>query len=332
MQGTGSYDKFAIEWGYSEGKAGASAEQERDRLDAIVRKAFAAGVTWGNGADPRWNAYDDGHDPVQWLKEVWPVREALLARYNASMLRPREPVSLLASRFPLIYLFHRYALGAALGVVGSAKIPASLNGDGQQPVEVWPAASQREALQLVLRALDPKELAIPASLWKLLVPPEGDRSDPERFTSSAGYLFSPQDGARAVSEIVVGGLLDPQRMERLAVIAHQSQDGVSPSEVVSALVREGFQDNSPNGEAVEVNAPVQAQIAERLMLLSSDGAATPEVQSIALAGVFDVQKIVHGRADAGSRRLDHEIELFLSNPKQNLPKLAPSGVPPGPPV
>jgi len=332
MLGTGSYDKFAIEWGYSEGKAGASAEQERDRLDAIVRKAFAAGVTWGNGADPRWNAYDDGHDPVQWLKEVWPVREALLARYNASMLRPREPVSLLASRFPLIYLFHRYALGAALGVVGSAKIPASLNGDGQQPVEVWPAASQREALQLVLRALDPKELAIPASLWKLLVPPEGDRSDPERFTSSAGYLFSPQDGARAVSEIVVGGLLDPQRMERLAVIAHQSQDGVSPSEVVSALVREGFQDNSPNGEAVEVNAPVQAQIAERLMLLSSDGAATPEVQSIALAGVFDVQKIVHGRADAGSRRLDHEIELFLSNPKQNLPKLAPSGVPPGPPV
>jgi hypothetical protein len=119
----------------------------------------------------------------------------------------------------------------------------------------------------------------------MLVPPEGDRSDPERFTSSGGYLFSPQDGARAVSEIVVGGLLDPQRMERLAVIAHQSQDAVSPSAVISALVREGFQNNSANGEAVEVNAPVQAQIAERLMLLSSDGGATPEVQSVALAGV-----------------------------------------------
>ncbi len=167
MQGTGSYDKFAIEWGYSEGKSGASAEQERDRLDAIVRQALATRVTWGNDADPRWNAYDDGRDPVEWLKQVWPVREALLAHYNASMLRPREPVSMLASRFPLIYLFHRYALGAALGVLGSAKIPASLNGDGQQPVDVWPAASQREALQLVLRALDPKELEVPASLWKI---------------------------------------------------------------------------------------------------------------------------------------------------------------------
>jgi hypothetical protein len=332
MQGTGSYDKFAIEWGYGEGKAGASAEQERDRLDAIVRKALAAGVTWGNGADPRWNAYDDGHDPVDWLKEVWPVREALLAHYNAGMLRPREPVSMLASRFPLIYLFHRYALGAALGVVGSAKIPASLNGDGQQPVEVWPAASQREGLQLVLRALDPKELEVPASLWKMLAPPEADRGDPERFTSSGRYLFSPQDGARAVSEIVVGGLLDPQRMERLAVIAHESPGSLSPGEVVAALVHEGFQNDFGSGEGAEMSAAVQSQIAERLMLLSADAGATPEVQSVALGGVLDVQKIVHGRTDASSRRLDHEIDLFLKDPKQNMPKLRPSGVPPGPPV
>jgi hypothetical protein len=56
------------------------------------------------------------------------------------------------------------------------------------------------------------------------------------------------------------------------------------------------------------------------------------VQSVALGGVLDVQKIVHGRTDASSRRLDHEIDLFLKDPKQNMPKLRPSGVPPGPPV
>jgi hypothetical protein len=329
MQGTGSYDRFAIEWGYSQGKTGANAEQERDRLDGIVRKALATGVTWGNDADPRWSAYDDGKDPVDWLKQVWPVREALLAHYNASMLRPREPVSMLASRFPLIYLFHRYALGAAIGVVGSAKIPASLNGDGQEPVSIWPAASQREALQLVLKALDPKEVEIPASLWKMLAPPEADRRDAERFTSSAGYLFSPQDGARAISEIVVGGLLDPQRMERLAVIEHESAGSISPANVVSALVSEGFQDDNAAGQLSSV---VQSQIAERLMLLSANATATPEVQSVALGGIFEIQKIVHARSDASSKRLDHEIELFLSNPKDNLPKLTPSSTPSGPPV
>jgi len=253
----------------------------------------------------------------------------LLLHYNASLLRPREPVSMLASRFPLIYLFHRYALGAAIGVVGSAKIPASLNGDGQEPVSIWPAASQREALQLVLKALDPKEMEIPASLWKMLAPPEADRRDAERFTSSAGYLFSPQDGARAVSEVVIGGLLDPQRMERLAVIEHESEGSMSPANVVSALVSKGFQDSNAAGPLSSV---VQSQIAERLMLLSANTTATSDVLSVALGGVFAIQKIVHARSDASSRRLDHEIELFLINPKDNLPKLMPSGAPPGPPV
>ena len=36
--------------------------------------------------------------------------------------------------FPLVYLFHRYALAAAINVVGSAKIPLSLTGDGQTVV------------------------------------------------------------------------------------------------------------------------------------------------------------------------------------------------------
>jgi hypothetical protein len=324
MQGTGSYDKFAIEWGYSQGKPGASPSQER--LEGIVRKALAAGITWGNSADPRWNAYDDAADPVEWLKQMWPVRDALLAHYDAHLLRPGEPVSRLASRFPLIYLFHRYALGSAVNVVGSAKIPASLAGDGQVPVTVWPVASQREALQLVVKALDPKELEVPASLWKMLAPPEGDRRDAERFTSSAGYLFSPQDGARAISEIVVGGLLEPQRMERMAVIAHESKAGILPGEVVSALVRAAFPSGGTGSDVV------QSQVAGRLMILSANENATSEVQSAALTGVFDIQKIVHARPDAVGRRLNREIELFLSNPQQNLPKLRPSGVPPGPPV
>ena len=57
MQGTGSYDRFAIEWGYSQGQPGSNAE-EQSRLDAIVRGAIAKGVVWGNFADPRWNSYD----------------------------------------------------------------------------------------------------------------------------------------------------------------------------------------------------------------------------------------------------------------------------------
>ncbi len=334
MQGVGSYDRFAIEWGYSEGAVGISAKDERGRLDAIVKGAIAKGIVWGNYEDPRWNAYDDGPDPVSWLKEVFPVRDVLLAHYGPGMLRPGEPTSMLASRFPLVYLFHRYGLAAAINVVGSAKVPLSLVGDGQQPVSVWPADSQREALRLVLRALDPAELTIPAGLWSALAPVENREADPERFISSAGYLFSPEDGARAVAEIVVGGLLDPQRVERLAVISRQDSKALSPEFVISALVRAAFGAEAKTAGEKDLAAVVQSQIAERLMILAANPDATPEVQAVALAGVHEVQSAVRKSAAKNStlERIDQEITLFLRNPGENTPKIKSSGAPAGPPV
>jgi hypothetical protein len=334
MQGAGSYDRFAIEWGYSQGAPGISAEKEQTRLDAIVKGSIAKGIVWGNYDDPRWNAYDDGTDPVTWLKEVFPVRDSLLAHYGPQMLRPGEPNSMLASRFPLVYLFHRYGLAAAINVVGSAKVPLSLAGDGQQPLSVWPADSQKEALRLVLRALDPAELTIPAGLWSALAPVENRDADAERFTSSAGYLFSPQDGARAIAEIVVGGLLDPQRVQRLAVIAQQQENALSPQAVISALVTAGFAGKADSAAQNDLAAVVQTQISERLMILAANQEATPEVRAVALAGVREVQEAAkHSAAkNPALDRIEQEIMLFLQNPSQNTPKIKPSGAPAGPPV
>ena len=91
-----------------------------------MKGSIAKGVVWGNYEDPRWNSYDDGTDPVSWLEEVLPVRDALLAHYGPQMLRPGEPNSMLASRFPLVYLFHRYALGAAINMSAARKFPCHL--------------------------------------------------------------------------------------------------------------------------------------------------------------------------------------------------------------
>ena len=333
MQGVGSYDRFAIEWGYSEDEPGSSATEERARLNAIVKNSIAKGIVWGNYRDPRWNAYDDGPDPVTWLKEVMPVRDALLAHYGPQMLRPDEPNSLLAARFPLIYLFHRYALTAAVNVVGSATVPLSLAGDGQKPINIWPADGQKEALQLLLHALDPAELQVSPALWSALAPSENGRPNPERFHSSAGYLFSPEDGARAVAEIVVGGLLDPQRLERLAVIAEESPSSLSPDAVISDLVHSGFSPKATSLAQKNLAGVVQSEIADRLMLLACDDSATAEIRTAALAGVNGINSALGANPQSpAARRIKHEIALYLQNPQQNTPKLKPSGAPAGPPV
>jgi Met-zincin len=334
MQGVGSYDRFAVEWGYGQGKPGASAEQEHTRLDAIVKESISKGIVWGNYADPRWNAYDDGPDPVTWLKEVLPVRDALLAHYNPRMLRPGEPNSTFALRFALVYLFHRYALAAAVNVVGSAKVPLSLAGDGQQPVSIWPQDSQKEALRLLLTSLEPAKLEVATEVWSALAPVENRDADPERFTSSAGYLFSPQDGARAVAEVVVGGLLNPQRVERLAVISQNDANALSPSAEISALVKAAFSGGDKTSVQRDLRGVVQAEVAERLMMLAANDEASGEVRAAALTGVRQVQE--SAKKDLSKtpelERLDHEIKLFLENPQQNTPKPRNSGAPAGPPV
>jgi hypothetical protein len=333
MQGVGSYDKFVIEWGYSPSQPGSSPETpEKSRLDAIVNDSIAKGVVWGNYEDPRWNAYDDGPDPVTWLKQIFPIRDALLAHYGPEMLRPGEPASLLASRFALIYLFHRYALGAAVNVVGSAKIPLALAGDGQKAVIPWPAETEKQALTLLMKALDPAELEIPAKLWQALAPSENSGGDPERFISSAGYLFTPQDAARAVSEIVAGGLLDPRRVERLAVMSREDAGQPSPEEVISGLVKTAFSHPAANARQSDLLGVVQTDIAERLMILAVNPDATSEVQAAALIGVRQVQKAIPQVRPAILERLEPEITLFLQNPRQNTPKLTRAAAPPGPPV
>lgn len=334
MQGVGSYDRFAIEWGYSEGKPGASAVQERTRLDAVVKASIAKGVVWGNYQDPRWNAYDDGPDPVTWLKDVLPVRDALLAHYSASMLRPGEPNSEVASRFALVYLFHRYALAAAINVVGSAEIPLSLAGDGQPTLTIWAADRQKEAVRLAVSSLDPGKLEVPAKLWSALVPTENFGDDPERFSSSAGYLFSPQDGGRAVAEIVVGGLLNPERMQRMLILSREDTNAPSPASVIDSLIDEAFARPAKTATQQDLQGVVQAEVAERLMKLAVNPEATPEVQAAAFAGIRRAQQAIHSHspATADLQRLDHEIELFLVNPAQNVPMMRNSGAPPGPPV
>ncbi|PYY19459.1 MAG: hypothetical protein DMG60_04175 [Acidobacteria bacterium] len=343
MQGVGSYDKFAIEWGYSTSDSAQAPPpqdpRERARLDGIVQRALKQGIFWGNYDDPRWNAYDDGPDPVTWLRQILPVRDALVAAYSSSNLRGGEPVSRLASRLALVYLFHRYALASAINTVGSAKIPPSLAGDGQKPLEIWNPAAQRETIKLCLQALRPAELEIPARLWTDLVQYENNGNDPEAYKSSAGYLFSPYDGARSIAEIVFGGFLDPERLARMDSIHHFMSTSPSSEEVLSLLVNGAFSAPAsgtsatpPRSSSNDLSDVVQNELADRLMILAVNDDATPEIRSHAWTAISKVYASAKTMRSATAGDITRRIDAFMRDPKQNVPKLKPSGAPAGPPI
>ncbi|HZU21227.1 MAG TPA: zinc-dependent metalloprotease, partial [Terriglobales bacterium] len=334
MQGVGSYDKWAIEWGYSQGQPNASPEQERRRLDAIVkREAIDAKRVWGSSQDPRWVAYDDGSDPIAQLGDMYKLRAALLKNFGANMLPAGEPWSDLGNLFPLVYMFHQYQLNAVVNMVGGAEIPPALKGDGQTPISVYPGEVQRSALAALMQALDAQQLDVRPELWQILAPFDGPGfgGDPERFRSSAGYLFSPEDGARAVCELVIGGLLEPSRVQRLITIQHEDHNAITPTDLVNSLVDAVFPQSGETTPGL-LGGVVQTELAERFMILAADSNATPEAQSIGWMGVDKVEGRVARGPNAMQHRLAMEIAAFRRDPKANVPRLKPSGAPPGPPI
>jgi hypothetical protein len=129
----------------------------------------------------------------------------------------------------------------------------------------------------------------------------------------------------------VGGLLDPERMERLQVLSNYNSGYPSPNKVLSNLIKAEFVVSHQPSTLSDV---IREDIAERLMILAANSDATAEVRADALAGVSDIRGILEsGQLSSPiSRQIVHEIKLFLENPQQNTPKLKTSGAPPGPPV
>ena len=86
------------------------------------------------------------------------------------------------------------------------------------------------------------------------------------------------------------------------------------------------------GKADPIHNAVEADIAERLMILSQNDTATPAIRAVALSGVGEIRNSLASSTSVFGKGLGHEIDLFLRDPKNNTPKLKPSGAPPGPPV
>jgi hypothetical protein len=100
------------------------------------------------------------------------------------------------------------------------------------------------------------------------------------------------------------------------------------SEVINALVQKVFS----SGANSLLAGVMQTELAERLMILAADQNAAPEVQTLAWEGIARVEAAVGAAAPDTSRHIAEEIALFRRDPKNNVPKLKPSGAPPGPPI
>ncbi len=337
--GIGEYDLYAIRYAYAELPAG----QESTGLDAIVREMLGRGLRFvtnpdeaPGGAHPEGSPWVNGSDAVEELARVLDVRRFLIDRFDERAVRLGEPLSLLARRFEIVYRYHDWTMLAATKALGGLEYRYALRGDPLPALAPVAPARQRRALELALDLLQPASLAVPKELLPLMGPtPAGHEPETRVFASVARPLFDPLAGARAVAHSVLGRLLSPAVMARLAAQGAQAVQAPTTTEVVSRVIERTWArvDRSKSGAAL--SRVVRWAVAEELIRLAGSKDSTPEGRAAAewglrrLAGRLQATAAGSAEEEAHRQAARAEIARFLARSEPAAPRPEPPSLPRG---
>lgn len=343
--GPGAYDSLAIRWAYTQFPAG----REAAGLEAIVHEGMAHGLRFLTNPDegdgnsyPEGTTWINGSDAVQELARVQTVRDTLIARFDERAIQPGEPMALLSRRFATVYLHHRFTLGAAIKAVGGMEYRYGVRGDSLPVTRIIPAARQRRALELLLEAIQPAELAIPERVLADLAPaPFGYGRDARGFRSPAAPAFDQLAAARTLATQVIGGLLSTERTARIAALADRDPSLPTLTDVIGRIVTRTWGTPSPARHAALLRV-TQRVVLDQLSRLAGEPAAAPEARAAAEWGLRRIARtLARAPAVADAETQAHrelaaaDIERFLSRRdgpttrpvSPTAPPLAPIGKP-----
>jgi hypothetical protein len=331
----GPYDVFAIRWAYGAG-------QDAAARAALISAAEAAGVFFPLTADARWAEYDHGSDPVEWLRTTLDVRRVILGRFGRAQVGPDEPVASLHERLSLAYLYHRFGIQAAQQHVGGQYQRGAVGPTGTPAAQPVPDPRQVRALDLLLECLVPGNLDLPDTvIQELTATPSGHWTTRERFPSEAGPAFSLFTAARALSDLVIRPLLQPEVAARLTLPSvPQASSGLRT--VLTRLNRATWgapRASSPRLRGLQRVA--QRSYLDALLDLHAAPEATPEVRALVLAELLALRQSLEARSPAASADADtaahrrlaaRDVEEALDDPQQRARRRPPVAAPQGRPI
>lgn len=345
--GPGAYDVWAIHWGYGIFPIATEADSLRAIMNEGLREGFLylsdADARPEYGSDPRVNLWDDRESATSFLQSEMAVRRVALARFGERNVRRGDPIALLQERFAPVYFMHRFALNAATKTIGGMEYSNPVRGDGQQATRPIPGDRQRAALAILIDALNPRELAIPDTVLTLMAPDANEVTPPvELFGSRSRPAFDELGAARTLAQMIVDGILQPDRAERLVSFASRGTDprpltlGATIDDLIANTWRAPPGSSPKHGAIARV---VQRAIADRLLRLAADTSAAAEVRAMAEFKITELRPTASAWAKQTARSEDDRAHwLSIANDfgfwleKHELPPLtSPLVAPPGDP-
>lgn len=331
----GAYDIMTVRYAYTEFPPA----QEKAGLDNIVKDMRRQGLMYTPPSDPRWNRYDDGPDPAEYMRQAAAQRKILLANYGPAILKDGEPYGdLRGIRLWMTYLHHRWSIDSGVRYIGGMYTNFAVKGESLPPTEIVPAARQREILGLLLDDVDPANLAIPEPLLASLTVAV-DRGagavargpEQENMESSTGYAFDHLAAARTIAGLVFDQLFQPETAARLIGFADRQPNALTLPETIDACAKKVFGAPAPAGMLRSLQRQTQRVFIDALLTLGASPASTPDVKALVAASVAAIRTQVAGLKDsdpvneASLRQIERDLTRYAQNP--TVPKRS-SAVPP----
>jgi hypothetical protein len=339
-QGIGPWDKVSIQFGYSHFAPGVD---ERAALRRILDEAWAQDLRYmtnqdldANGHVDQWN---NGTDVAAELQRLLTIRRAGLERFGDTAIKSNQPMALIEDVFVPLYLHHRYAVDSAVTVLGGQDYIYAMRGDGRTPTRWMPADVQGKALDALMSTLKLNELALSSSLLDRIPPrPPGLARTRELFPRTTGGVFDPITPPMVATDMVISGILTPERAARL--VAQHAVNARLPGleDVLARIVAAVFDATPATTYEAEINRAMERVVLRRVMALAQSASMT-QVRAIStdtlrrLQGRYTPTSTVAALAERAHRQLIvDDIKRFLDQAANFVPPAPIPEPPPGAPI
>jgi len=180
----GPYDYWAIEYAYKPMPAGTTPAAEKAELQRIAARSSEAQLAFGTdednffGLDPETIQLDLGNDPLAFASKRLAIARDLFKRQETRELPPDRDYAVLRRSIGYAINDATRAVGVLARQIGGVRTLRDFPGSGREPLQPVSAEVQREALDLIARAvLSPEGLTLTPALQRRLAPDYLDRAE-----------------------------------------------------------------------------------------------------------------------------------------------------------
>jgi hypothetical protein len=274
--GVGTYDDWAITWGYSDVE-GEDEWEHRKALEPVAEQCTDTANLYGTdedtypiaALDPRSNTNDLSDDPITWAKERVAICDDLLrsGRLEDRVIANGDSWSSLRSAVQTLFVQKYIANSVAVKYVGGSYTSRAHKGGGNLPIEPVPAATQKEALDFVIEnAISSSAYTLPADLLNRLQDEKLWSWENNLFRTGRRFDFPMADWVAALQYASLTRLMNPVLQARVVENTYKVDKPFTLGQYYASLTRGIWTDNpTPRGRTAVWDRNLQRLYSDRLI-------------------------------------------------------------------